>query len=134
MSQIAGNILKFSCYNFDLNWRLKMDPTTSSDAAAAAAATTAAAGFGALAIGWVIFWIIFGVISLIFFIWWIVLIIDLTKREFPEKNTWLIIMIVGLVVGLVWLVDLLYYFMVVKKYGKGGGTPVAPPTAPPPQK
>ena len=103
-----------------------MDPTTSSDAAAAAAVAT---GAGALAIGWIIFWLIFGAISLIFFIWWIVLIIDLTKRQFPEKNTWLIIMIVGLVIGLVWLVDLLYYFMVVKKQG---GSPAPPRRMPRP--
>ena len=95
-----------------------------------AAAGVAAAGlFGGLAI----FWIIFGLISFVFFIWWIILIIDCVKRDFPEKNTWLIILIVGLIFGFVWLADLLYYFMIVKKYGKiGGGGKSTPPASTPP--
>lgn len=96
-------------------------------------ADAAAAGAAGLAIfgGFLIFWIIFGLIYLIFFIWWIVLIIDCSKRDFPEKTTWLIVLIVSLLVGFVWLADLLYYFMVVKKYGKinsSSSTPPAPST------
>jgi len=102
--------------------------------AATGAATAATTGFAAFAIFWTIFWIGVSLIYLAFFIWWIFLLIDLTKREFPEKSTWLVIMIVGLVFGFVWLADLLYYFMVVKKT-KGGGTatPQTPPQSPPPQ-
>ena len=100
-----------------------------------AAAGVAAAGlFGGLAIFWIILWLIFAVAGLIFLIWWIVLIIDLSKRDFPEKNTWMIIMIVGFFLA-IWLVDLLYYFMIVKKHGKagaGGGTQATPPASTPP--
>jgi glucan phosphoethanolaminetransferase (alkaline phosphatase superfamily) len=84
------------------------------------ATTAAGTGIFAAMFG---FWAIFGVISLVFFIWWIVLLIDLTKREFPEKTTWLILMVVGLLIGFVWLIDIIYYFAIVKKgTGKSGGT------------
>ena len=103
----------------------------SSDAAAAAAATGV---FGGLLLFWTIFWIVFGIVYLAFLIWWIILIIDLAKRDFPEKNTWLIIMIVGVVIpAFMWLADLLYYFMVVKKYGKAGGSAPSAPAAPAPK-
>jgi Kef-type K+ transport system membrane component KefB len=102
---------------------------SSSDITGAAAAST---GLAAFALFWTIFWIGFGLIYVVFFIWWIFLLMDLLKREWPEKNTWLIIMILGLVLGFVWLADLLYYFMVVKK-SKGGGTAQTPTQAPPQQ-
>jgi len=96
--------------------------------------TEAAAGVAAASIfgGLIFVWIVVGLVFLIFFIWWIFLLIDCVKRDFPEKNTWLIVLIVGWLFGFVWLVDLLYYFMVVKKYKSQGGassTP-APPAAP----
>jgi len=97
--------------------------TSGTDAAAGAAGAAILGGFA-------LFWIIFVLISLVFFIWWIVLLIDLSKRDFPEKNTWLIVMIIGFLVGFVWLADLLYYFMVVKKQGKTGGSAPATPVAP----
>jgi len=98
--------------------------TSSSDAVAG----TAAAGiFGGL----IFVWVIVGLVFLAFFIWWIVLLMDCIKRDFPEKNTWLIVLIVGWLFGFVWLVDLLYYFMIVKKYGKAnGGGNTTPPSQP----
>ena len=83
-------------------------------AAEAAAAATAGAGlfFGGL----LIFWAIFGLLSFAFFIWWIFLIIDLAKRDFPQKSTYLILMIVSLFVPFMLIVmDFVYYFGVVKK-------------------
>ncbi len=98
----------------------------SGDAAAGAAGAAFLGGF-------VILWIIIGLLFLAFFIWWIFLLIDCINRDFPEKSTWLIILIVGLIFSFVWLVDLLYYFMVVKKYGKiGGGGKSTPPVSTPP--
>jgi hypothetical protein len=79
---------------------------------AAAVATTGAAAVG---IGLIIFWIFAVVVGLVFLIWWIVLLIDLTKRDFPQKNTWLILMILGLVFGFVIIIDIVYYFAVVKQ-------------------
>ncbi len=79
---------------------------------AAAVAGTAAVGLG---IGLIIFWIIAVLVGLVFLIWWIVLLVDLTKRDFPQKNTWLILMILGLVFGFVLIIDIIYYFAVVKQ-------------------
>ena len=96
------------------------DLQEASTAANAAAATAVTVWTGVM-----IFWLVYGLICLAFFIWWIFLLIDLSKREFPEKTTWIIIMVVLFLVGLVWLADLLYYFMVVKK-SSGASTPQAP--------
>ena len=63
-------------------------------------------------------WIIVLIIGLAFLIWWIVLLIDCVNRDFPDRNTWLIVLIVGFLLGFIWLVDILYYFIVVKKYEK----------------
>lgn len=83
-----------------------------SDAAAKAAAT----GVGLVWGGLMLFWVVAGLLSLVFFIWWIVLIIDLTKRDWPGKTTYLILMIVALFVpGMLPIMDLVYYFGVVKK-------------------
>ncbi len=90
--------------------------------AATAAKVGLTLGAGLLAFIW-----IYSLICLAFLVWWIILIIDLSKRDFPEKTTWMVIMIVGLVIGLIWLVDLLYYFMVVKKTN-GGAKPATPAT------
>lgn len=79
---------------------------------AAAVAGTAAAGLG---VGLIIFWIIAVIVGLVFLVWWIVLLVDLTKREFPQKSTWMILMILGLVFGFVLIIDLIYYFAVVKQ-------------------
>ncbi|HLB32509.1 MAG TPA: hypothetical protein VJL27_03065 [Patescibacteria group bacterium] len=83
------------------------------------------AGSTAFLGGLLIFWIIAVIIGLVFFIWWIVLLIDLTKRDFPQKQTYMIIMILGFFLGFVWLVDLIYYFGIVKK-GVGTKATAAP--------
>jgi len=79
--------------------------------------TGAAAGAAGLAFTGVILVItlLASIIWLIFFIWWIVLLVDLTKREFPQKTTYLILMILGLVFGFYPIMDLVYYFAIVKK-------------------
>lgn len=109
-----------------------MDYNSADYATDAAAASAAVATAGTLAIGWIVFWAIVGVINLIFLIWWILMLIDVSKRNIPEKNTWLIILIVGFFIpfGLV-ITTLLYYFMIVKKYGKSGGNTGS--STPPPQ-
>lgn len=98
---------------------------------AATAAGVAATGIAALAIGWIIFWAVFALLSLIFFIWWIFMLIDCVKRDFPEKNTYLIVLIVGLFIpfGVV-ITTLIYYFAIYKKYKAGGGAAPAAPAAP----
>lgn len=80
-----------------------------------AAAGVALAGiFG----GFLIIWVIVGLIALAFLIWWIILLIDCINRDFPDRTTWLVVLIVGFVFGFIWLVDILYYFLVIKKYEK----------------
>ncbi|MDH4358493.1 MAG: hypothetical protein OEV37_00895 [Candidatus Berkelbacteria bacterium] len=79
------------------------------------AAEAAGLGLGVLAGGFIIFWIIAGIIGLAFLIWWIVLMVDLVNRDFPQRGTYLILMILSFFLGFIWLMDLIYYFGVVKK-------------------
>ena len=74
-----------------------------------------ATGAGLFLGGMAIVWVILAIIGLIFLIWWIILLIDLINRNFEQKTTYIIVMIVGLLLGLVWLVDIIYYFAIVKK-------------------
>ncbi|MDD3773885.1 MAG: hypothetical protein PHW50_01205 [Patescibacteria group bacterium] len=84
-----------------------------SDGQAATAAGVALAGiFGSF----LLVWVAAILVGLAFLIWWIVLLIDCVNRDFPDKNTWLIVLIVGFLLGFTWLVDLLYYFIVIRKY------------------
>jgi len=88
-------------------------------------------------------------VAIAFFIWWIILLVDLFKRqewEFPNstgssKTLWMVVMLVGWAVGFSWLAAILYYFMVYKKGPKPGTMQApsvqapaayAPPAAPPP--
>jgi hypothetical protein len=84
----------------------------SSSGSSAAAGVALAGIFG----GFILVWIVVALIALVFLIWWIILLIDCINRDFPDRNTWLAILIVGFLFGFIWLVDILYYFLVVKKY------------------
>jgi len=99
----------------------------STDAAATAVGTGIAGGL-------LVLWILLVVVGLVFFIWWIVLLVDCVKRDFPDKTTWLIVLIVGFVLGFVWLVDIIYYFSVIRKFRDQGlpqGQAPAPQQQPP---
>lgn len=61
---------------------------------------------------------IFGLAALVFNIW---ALIDVSKRseaELPNKNMWLILLIVGLLMQFGFIVAVVYYFSVVKTLGK----------------
>jgi hypothetical protein len=64
--------------------------------------------------------IIVGLISLVAFLFWVWMIIDCAGRTFPgdnEKTIWLLLLIlVGLFTAQGWLVALIYYFAVKRKY------------------
>lgn len=79
----------------------------------------AAAGLG---IGLLIMWGIAMLVGLAFFILWIMMLMDAFKRQWPERQTWLIILIVSFFLGLSWIAALLYYFLVKRKnVGTVGG-------------
>jgi len=81
-------------------------------------------------------------IALAFFVWWIIMVIDVFKRqeyEFPgstgsSKTLWIVVLLVGWALGFHWLVTPIYYFMVYKKGPKPGTgmAPVAPAGYPAP--
>lgn len=63
-------------------------------------------------------------------VFWVAMIMDCAKREWPEKNMWLIVLILSLFFGLHLVSALLYYFL-VKKKGPGGPKKPAAPKPPP---
>lgn len=89
----------------------------------------AAAGLG---IGMMIFFGIAMLIGLAFFIFWIMMLVDAIKRQWPERSTWMIILIVSMFFGLSWLASILYYFLVKRKNvgTVGGSSAVVPPMTP----
>jgi len=102
------------------------DDMTSTDVtstpAAVDTATTSAAGTaaaGAVVGGLLIFWLVFVVIGLALFIFWIFMLIDCIKRtnwkQESDKNLWLIVLIVGLVIGLGPIAAIVYYFAVKRQ-------------------
>jgi len=88
---------------------------------------------------------IIGLAMLVLNIWMLVDALGRQEYEFPNsngnsKNLWVILMIVGLIVGFGWIVALVYYFKVFKVVKRGTvaptwaqqpGAPVPPGYAPP---
>ncbi len=74
---------------------------------------------------------LFALVGLVLFVFWIFMLIDCVKREFEQKNTWLIILIVSFFFNLTWLSAVLYYFMVKRK--DLGTKPAPAPAAPKPE-
>ena len=101
------------------------DETISIDPNAVNAAGTAAVGLAAV---WVILWIVLIVASLIGLILWIWAIVDVSKRQFQnpsDKTTWLIVLIVGFVVGLSLIAAIIYLVAGRKKGTMPGSAPQA---------
>lgn len=96
--------------------------------------TADSAAAGGIVAGLMIFYIIFLIIALILFVFWIFMLIDAFKRtnwkQESDKNTWLIVLIVGFVLGLGGLAAIIYYFAVKRALDKGGKTPPSQPQAP----
>lgn len=98
--------------------------------------TADSAAAGGILAGLAVFYIIFLIIALVLFVFWIIMLIDAFKRtnwkQESDKNTWLIVLIVGFVLGLGGLAAIIYYFAVKRALDKGGNTPPAQPQAPTP--
>lgn len=83
------------------------------------AQTEAAAGAvaGSFVLGFFVIWGLMVALGLALFIFWIVMIVDIVKRENwkddSEKTVWLLIVIL---VG--WLGALIYYFIIKKDHDK----------------
>jgi len=99
-------------YNYNVNW----DYSTTDAATGAGAA--------ALGIGMIIFIGLMCLIGLAFFIFWLIMLIDCVKRQFEQRNTWLLVLIISVFLGFSWLAAILYYFMVKRK--NLGTKPTAP--------
>lgn len=95
----------------------------------AAEATGAA---GAMAAGVIIFiWIVVVLLALLGLILWIWAIIDVSKRQFAnpsDKTTWLIVLIVGFILGL-HLIAAAIYLIVGRKKGTMPGANAEGPSA-----
>jgi divalent metal cation (Fe/Co/Zn/Cd) transporter len=70
-----------------------------------------AASFGMFGVG--IMMLVGLVIGLV--VLWVWMLLDALQREWPEKSTWIAILILSLFVGLHWLAALLYYVLVKQK-------------------
>lgn len=78
-------------------------------------ATTAAAGIGVFLI------IIFAFMALLFvvsFVFWIMMLIHAAQNDIPDKNMWIIILVVSLCVSMPLIGALVYYFVVKKKFSE----------------
>lgn len=112
---LAAPALAQSDYDYDWD-----TTTTTSDAAGAA-----------VGIGLIIVWIVVIAVALAFFIFWIIMLLDCIKRDFPQRSTWLIILIVSIFVGGLYWIAALVYFFVVKRKNLGTKKGSAPPSVPP---
>lgn len=50
-----------------------------------------------------------------FLVFWVLMLLDCLKREWPEKGAWTAILILSLFMGLHWLSAILYYVLVQQK-------------------
>lgn len=73
----------------------------------------AGAAVGAFVILFILFWIVIIGLAIFAFVFWILMIVDVAKRNFKQENDkimWILIVILTGIIG-----ALIYYFMVKRK-------------------
>lgn len=112
LASLAPLAAKAAEYDYDYS-----TTTTASDSAAAAA-------FGGV---FLIFFLLAIIVGIGFFIFWIFMLVDAFKRtnwkDDNQKNLWIIILIVGFVVGFSGIAAIVYYFAVKRALDKGTTSP-----------
>lgn len=76
-------------------------------------AAVAAAGFGVF---FLILLLIIGGLILVSFVFWLIMLIHAAQNDIPDKNMWIVILIVSFFVGLPLIGALVYYFVVKKSF------------------
>lgn len=55
-------------------------------------------------------------IAVVSFIWWVLMLIHASQNDIPDKNMWIIILVVSLFVGMPLIGALVYYFVVKRNF------------------
>ncbi len=100
--------------------------------------TTSNAAAGGIVAGVLVVYGIFLIVALALFVFWIFMLVDCLKRtnwkQESDKTLWIVILVVGLVIGLGGIAAIVYYFAVKRPLDKGGSTPAQPTQPAQPQK
>lgn len=89
--------------------------------------------FLGLGVGLLLFVFIIGLIS---FIFWVIMLIHALRHNSPDKNMWLIILLIGFFTGFSFIAAISYFFIEKKKAEGISTAPVSqsqPPTTPAPE-
>ena len=76
-------------------------------------ADTVGAIFGIMSILFLLIWLVFFVVIIGGIVFWIFMIVDVAKREFPkpdDKTLWILIVVLAGLIG-----SIIYYFMIKRK-------------------
>lgn len=77
-----------------------------------------------LGIGLIILWCVMMLLSILLFVFWLLMLIDCVKRDFEQKTLWIV-----LIVLLGWIGATAYYFAIKRK---GKGNQISPSQTTPP--
>lgn len=85
---------------------LLIDQAFASDSGAGAAIVLGVTGVA------LVIWITVVVIALAIFIFWLIMLLDCIKRQFPgnEKTTWILVLAITFIFGFGWIGALIYLF------------------------
>lgn len=84
-----------------------------------AEATATAAGIG---IFLMLMFLFFALLFIVSFVFWIIMLIHASQNDIPDKNMWVVILVVSLIVGLPMVGSIVYYFVVKKNFPQSKST------------